>query len=181
MQLTLPPDNPQTAVAPLAALLEQVIGKAGGVFVSAAAVVIILANLIGAVWAASRLVFSSAREGLLPGFAASLDARQTPRTAVALVIGVFAAVLCVYALDLLSLDDMLRLAGQNFFLLYALSVAAYLKTAQTWAARALGGASLLVSIAMMGVFGPEMLYPLVLLGIGWAAHAHRASTADGLK
>ena len=142
---------------------------------------IILANLIGAVWAASRLVFASAREGLLPGFAAELDARRTPRMAVALIVGVFVAVLGVYALGGLTLDDMLRLAGQNFFLLYALSVAAYLKTARTPAAYALGGGSLLVSVAMMGVFGPEMLYPLALLGIGWLAHAYRAPRAGVLK
>lgn len=174
VQLTLPQNDPQTAAAPLAALLENVIGAAGGVFVSAAAIVIILANLIGAVWAASRLVFSSAREGLLPGFAARLDTRRTPRMAVALITGVFIAVLGIHALGWLKLDAMLRLAGQNFFLLYALSVAAYLKTARTRAAQALGGVSGLVSVLMMGVFGPEMLYPLVLLGIGWVVHGYRA-------
>ena len=170
VQLTLPLDNPQTASAPLAALLANVAGGIGGDLISAAAVVIILANLIGATWAVSRLVFSSAREGLLPGFAAALDDRQTPRAAVALCAGAFIAVVCVFAAGLLELDDMLRLAGQNFFLLYALSVAAYLKTAETMAARALGVASLAVSAAMMGVFGPEMLYPFALLAAGWLAH-----------
>ena len=181
VQLTLPQHDPQTAAAPLAALLNNVVGAAGGVFVSAVAVVIILANLIGAVWAASRLVFASAREGLLPRLAAELDTRQTPRMAVALAVGVFAVVLGVHAFGGLELDDMLRLAGQNFFLLYALSVAAYLKTARTPAAYALGGGSLLVSVAMMGVFGPEMLYPLVLLGIGYLAHAYRTDRAGVSK
>ena len=174
VQLTLPRDDPQTAAAPLSALLSNVAGAAGGFFVSAVAVVIILANLIGAVWAASRLVFSSAREGLLPEFAAQLDSRQTPRVAVGWCVGVFIAVLCVHAAGLLDLDDMFRLAGQNFFLLYALSVAAYLKTADTLPARALGIAALLVSAAMTGVFGPEMLYPLALLAVGWLAHRHQS-------
>ena len=175
IQLTLPRDDPQTAAAPLSALLSNVTGAAGGIFVSAVAVVIILANLIGAIWAASRLVFSSAREGLLPKFAAKLDSRQTPRIAAGLCVGVFIAVLCVHAAGFLDLDDMLRLAGQNFFLLYALSIAAYLKTAETFPARALGIASLLVSAAMMGVFGPEMLYPFALLAVGWCAHRNKAT------
>ena len=176
VQLTLPADDPQTASAPMAALLANVAGAAGGAFVSAAAIVIILANLIGATWAASRLVFSSAREGLLPGFAAELDSRQTPRAAVALCAGVFVLAVCACAAGLLELDDMLRLAGQNFFLLYALSVAAYLKTTKTAAARILGASSLLVSAAMMGVFGSEMLYAFALLAVGW--FGHRTKTSD---
>ena len=171
IQLTLPPDDPQTASAPVAALLSSVAGPIGGAIVSVAAVAIVFANLVGATWAASRLVFSSAREGLLPRFVSALDARQTPRAAVAACVVVFVAVLGIRAAGLLSLDDMLRLAGQNFFLLYALSVAAYLKTAETWAARALGIFSLAVSAAMMGVFGPEMLYPAALLAAGWLAHS----------
>ena len=174
VQLTLSPDNPQTETAPLSALLEGVVGPAGGHFVSAAAVVIVLANLIGAMWAASRLIFSSAREGLLPAFLSGLDSRQTPRASTILCAAIFIAVLGLNAANLLGLDDMLRLAGQNFFLLYALSVAAYLKTAETLRARILGAASLLVSVAMMGVFGPEMLYPLALLAAGWLAHKIRA-------
>ena len=177
-QLTLPRDNPQTETAPLSALLEGVVGPAGGHFVSATAVVIVLANLIGAMWAASRLIFSSAREGLLPAFLSALDFRQTPRASTILCAAIFIAVLGLNAAGLLGLDDMLRLAGQNFFLLYALSVAAYLKTAETLRARILGAASLLVSVAMMGVFGAEMLYPLALLAAGWFAHKMRAKRTE---
>lgn len=173
VQLTLPVDDPRTAAAPLAALMTAVAGEVGATLVAVAAAVIILANLIGALWAASRLVFSSAREGLLPAALAALDARQTPRTSVACCLIGFVAVLGIHAAGALDLDDMLRLAGQNFFLLYALSVAAYLKTAQTMRTRALGAAALLVAAAMMGAFGWEMLYPAALLTIGWLAHGKR--------
>ncbi len=167
VQLTLPQDGAQTASAPVAALLNFSGGFNGAPLIAAAAVAIIAANLIGALWAASRLVFSSAREKLLPQAAAVLDSRQTPRAAVALCAAVFSAVLLASASGFFGIEDMLRLAGQNFFFLYMLSVAAYLKTAQTWGARILGASSMILSLAMLGVFGREMLYPLALLAIGY--------------
>lgn len=169
-QLTLPQDDAQTTSAPLAALLAQLAGDGGALAVSAAAVVIIFANLVGAVWAASRLVFSSAREGLLPAKIAALDSRKTPQRALAVCVVVFAAVLGAGAVGALDIQDMLRLAGQNFFFLYAMSVAAYIKISTTPLARLLGWSSLSVSVIMFGVFGWEMLYPLALLAVGGLCH-----------
>ena len=166
VQLTLSVDDSKTVSAPIAALLTPVAGRFGAMVISVAAVVIILANLIGAMWAASRLVFSSAREGLLPKAVAGLDFRQTPRAAVFVCVIIFSAVLFASAAGFLQIEDMLRLAGQNFFFLYAMSVAAYLKTATTVLARALGFFALAVSLLMFSVFGWEMLYPLTLLAIG---------------
>ncbi|MGI9296863.1 MAG: APC family permease [Gammaproteobacteria bacterium] len=178
VQLTLPRDAHQTSVAPLAALLAPVSGAAGAVFVSAAAAVILFANLIGAMWAASRLVFSSAREGLLPRAFAALSSRRTPRAAIAVCLAVFCVALAAEAAGIWKIDDMLRLAGQNFFFLYAMSVAAYLRIASTVASRLLGAASLAVSVAMMGVFGLEMLYPVFLLAVGALWHSRIKRRAE---
>ena len=168
VQLTLPLAEPQTAAAPIAAMLHPVAGAAGKNIVAAAAVAIIAANLIAAVWAASRLVFSSAREQLLPRAIASLDSRGTPRIAVGVCCAVFSCALSAAALDILNIEDMLRLAGQNFFFLYMLSVAAYWKTAQTRRAKTLGACAMAASFLMLGAFGWEVLYPLALLCIGWS-------------
>ena len=173
-QLTLPRDDPETAAAPIAAMLYPVAGAAGKNIVAAAAVAMIAANLIGAIWAASRLVFSSAREKLLPKMFASLDSRGTPRAAIAVCCAVFSLALLAGALDFLTIQDMLRLAGQNFFFLYALSVAAYCKTAQTRRAQTLGACALLASLMMLGAFGWEVLYPLALLCIGWLLSRRRS-------
>ena len=170
-QLTLPRDDPQTAAAPVAEMFARVAGIGGGRAIAAAAVAIVVANLIGATWAASRLVFSSAREGLLPHFLSRLDARKTPRAAVGFCFLLFVFAVCLRAAGWLEIDDMLRLAGQNFFLLYALSVAAYLRIARTWASKTTGAISALIAVAMTGVFGPEMIYPVILLVIGWIAHS----------
>ena len=180
IQLTLPQMDAQTAAAPMAALAKNIVGQWGAIFISATAIVIILANLIGALWAASRLVFSSAREGLLPKRIAALDVKQTPRAAIMVCAIVFAAMLGVAAAELMNMEDMLRFAGQNFFFLYGLSVAAYYHTATTTASRILGAASLAVVLTMTAVFGWEMLYTLALLAIGymWQRNSGRKAAAD---
>jgi len=166
-QLTLPRDDLQTAASPVAAMLKPVAGAAGEKLVAAAAVVMILANLVGAIWAASRLVFSSAREKLLPQVVSTLNPQGTPQVAVAICCAVFAGVLLAGAAGLFTIHDMLRLAGQNFFFLYVLCVAVYWKTAQTKRAQLLGAGAMLASLLMLGAFGWEVLYPFALLFIGW--------------
>ena len=56
-QLTLSQSDPQIATAPIAILLNSIIGPLGAIFISIVAVLIIFAHLISAVWVASRLVF----------------------------------------------------------------------------------------------------------------------------
>ncbi|URN12316.1 APC family permease [Streptomyces radiopugnans] len=65
VQTRLAEDDPKAASAPIHAVVSAAAPGLAWV-VSVLGVVIIAANLVGAVWAASRLVMSSAREGLLP-------------------------------------------------------------------------------------------------------------------
>ena len=86
-QLTLSQSDPQIATAPLALLLSSTIGPLGTILISTIAVFIIFTHLISAVWVSSRLVFFSAREGLLPRYFASLNpAYQTPHLAILLCV-----------------------------------------------------------------------------------------------
>lgn len=179
VQVTLPPTSPELVQAPLASMLSTVIGSAGARAVAALGVVIIGANLIGAVWAASRLVFSSAREGLLPPVLARLETgAKTPRVSVTTTAVGFAVVAALHFADVVSLELLLRLAGQNFFVLYGLSVLAFLRIARGAVMRAIGVASVLLVAVTMGTFGWGLAYTAGLLLLGAALHARgRMTTA----
>ena len=167
-QLTLSQSDPQITTAPIALLLSSIIGPLGTVLISIIAVLIIFAHLISVVWIASRLVFFSAREGLLPRYFVSLNPfYQTPRLAILFCTFIFTSVLCIDLIGLLHLEDILRLSGQNFLFLYALCTTAYLKIAETVWEYILSAVGLVITLSMSFIFGWEMLYPLSLLSIGF--------------
>ncbi len=167
IQLSLPPDDPSLGAAPLATMMAQIFGPFVQRFVGVLGTVIIGANLIGAVWAASRLVFASAREGLLPGALTRLTpGGKTPLRAIVTVGAVFALVLALNALNVIRIEALLKFAGQNFFILYAFCVAAYLVLEQSAAARAIGVFASVLVVATMASFGIELLYPVFLIALG---------------
>lgn len=174
VQLTVSPTDPRLATAPIAAMLGSSLGSAGSAAVAVVSVVIIAANLIGACWAASRLVYASAREGLLPERLARVGARsRTPRAAVLAVVGAFGAVAGLHFVGLAPLAALLHVAGQNFFILYGLTTVAYLRLVRAPWARGLGVASLVLVVAVMGTFGWWLLYPAALCATGLALVAVR--------
>jgi amino acid efflux transporter len=169
VQLLLPPDDPRLASAPIAAVLGQAVGEGSARFVAAVAVAIVAANVNGATWAASRLAFSSAREGLLPAALARLSGGRRPSNAVLFATAVFLLVAVAHAAGIVSQATMLGLAGQNFFLLYLFSVAAYLRLVRSIAARVFGLFALAPCLLVAGSFGWGLLYPLLLLAVGAGA------------
>ena len=132
-QLTLSQFDPQVASAPIAFLLSSVIGPLGTIFISIVAVLIIFAHLISAVWVASRLVFFSAREGLLPKYFVTLNrSYQTPRLAILLCAFIFASVLCIDLMGFFVSRGYIKAFWKKIsFFLYALCTAAYFKMART--------------------------------------------------
>ncbi|MFP8903559.1 APC family permease [Streptomyces atacamensis] len=169
VQTRLAEDDPKAASAPIHAVVSAAAPGLAWV-VSVLGVVIIAANLVGAVWAASRLVMSSAREGLLPRPLARLSrsAGTPPRNAVAVCVAVFSLMALATASDLLSLSDLLTVAGQNFFLLYLFSAVVYARL-KAGAPRVFG-ITIAVLLGLLALtFGPLQLgYALVLLMLGWA-------------
>lgn len=177
IQLTVSPADPRLASAPVAAMLGSSLGPTGAAAVAVVSVLIIAANLIGACWAASRLVYASAREGLLPERLAAVHAgSRTPRAAVLAVTGAFAAVIGLHFTGVAPLAVLLQVAGQNFFILYGLTVVAYVRLVSTPWARALGVVSLAVVVLVMGTFGWWLLYPLALCAAGLGVVSLRGSS-----
>ena len=178
IQSIVPSDNPALNTAPLSLLAGQVLGKTAFYLVSVVSFVVILANIIGAVWASSRLVFSSSREGLLPGFIEKLSKNKTPQNALLVTCTVFSMVLALNYLKWLSVSDLLRIAGQNFFIIYGVAVLAYINTVDNIGKRLFGVLSLIIVVFTMSNFGMELLYPAFLLIIGYLLSRYQQSLSS---
>lgn len=165
VQQVLPADDPRLATAPVAALFEVVYGAFGGTLAAGLGVVMVAANLVAGTFAASRLVFASARAGLLPAVLGRVQARTgAPGASVAANVAVFALLASAAVAGLAGLDRLLEVAARNFVVLYGLGVAAFLKLGGS---RPLGITALLLVLALSATFGTGLLYPAALLVAGW--------------
>ncbi len=155
--------------APFIEITRPVLGDKGRYWVAGVAILLILANLFGAIWGVSRLVFSLARDGLIPRALAHTRG-GTPLRA---VIATLAALLAVLALDwhgLLSIEQMLALAGQNFLLLYGLAAAALFVLDSRWVARAIALLAIAVTTGIFAVAGAHLSYPGLLIAVSVVLH-----------
>jgi amino acid efflux transporter len=173
VQSRLAPTDPRLGDTPIAAVVDSALGGGASRMVAALGVVIITANLVGAVWGASRLVMSSAREGLLPAPLSRINDGGVPHVSIITTVIGFIVVLTASAAGLLSLADLLTVAGGNFFLLYLLSAGAYVKLFPGVRERVFGTVILVALSAVMLTFGwQQLLYAGTLAAIG-ALLVHR--------
>lgn len=167
VQSSLSPTDPRLDSAPVQAMVTDTVDPVAGRLIATTGVVIIMANLIGALWGASRLVMSSAREGLLPARLARVSPAGTPAPAVLVCAGGFVLVVAASSLGLLPLATLLSVAGGNFFLLYLLSVAAYLRLFPRARERVFATVLLVAFTGVAATFGLwPLLYAAALLGLG---------------
>lgn len=181
VQLVVAPDDPLLSEAPVVAVLEQVLGSASGRVAAALGAAIIFATLMGGTWATSRIVFATAREGLLPTTLARVDARSgAPRPAVLLSVLMFGAVVIAHSFDLISLTMVFQLSTVNFVIGYAISVLSYAKLYARPAQRLLALVAGLPVLAMLAGFGWVLLYPAALLAFAALVHTakRRRSAAN---
>jgi amino acid efflux transporter len=149
----------------LAQIASAVFGHYGTAATAILASVVIFANLSGAIWAVSRLVFSLSREGFLPH---SLQRTRggTPWIAVSSTTGALFVGIALNVLGILSLDRMLALAGQNFAVLYAVAALVLLVQGQTMWHRFLGASVVLAAAVLVGTQEQFALYPLASIVLG---------------
>ena len=167
--------------APFVAMVEPTLGSLGAALVSLTAIVIVFANLSGAIWGVSRLVFALSREGMLPR--ALQTARDgSPVQAVAITAATLLAVVALDASGILGIGRMLGVAGQNFLILYGIAAATLVLTARALGERLLAGISLAIVLALLAPSGQSLVYPAapaiaaVALTGGWRAR-HAAGIA----
>lgn len=128
------------------------------------ATVIIFANLMGAIWAVSRMVYSLSREGVLP---VSLETNEngSPVSSVILTSCVLLIVLGLSQIGFFEIEGMLAIAGQNFFILSGVAAAALLKLSDHLFERSVAAIAVLVVVALIFINGTAIWYPLMLIAV----------------
>lgn len=167
----VPLDSPLSVTAPLLAAVGGGGGATGAILVLAVAAIIVT-NLNGACWAASRLFFDIGRNGWTPrqlGLERLRGAAATPRAAILSLSVLLTGVLLGYRIDVWDLADLLRIAGQNFFILYTLAVLAYVRLASSRFQKAFGVLTLVVCTVFAGVFGWGLLYAAIVFALPYTA------------
>jgi len=156
--------------APFVAIIRPVLGATGALAVALTAGMIVFANLAGAVWGVSRLVFALARDGLLPMRLAQTR-RGQPLLAVVTTLGCLLLVLIADLAAGFGIEQMLGLAGQNFLILYGLAAGALVMLARSKSERGLGVAVVVITLGLIALQGPMILYPALLVTIACSAQA----------
>ncbi|MBP2216986.1 APC family permease [Arthrobacter sp. CAN_C5] len=180
LQSALPGGGAEATTAPVQALAALIDPRLAAV-ISVFGVMIIFANLVGAIWGASRLVMSSAREQLLPRPLAKLSTGKIPRNAVLACAAGFILVIIISQAGLIPVGTMLEVAGKNFFLLYLMCAAAYLVLFP--GARRIFGVAVAAALAVLAAlsFGPlQLAYAGLLFAAGASisrARLHRSPAA----
>ena len=142
------------------------LGAAGGLLVAAIATLVIAANLTGALWAVSRMVFALSREGHL-FVRLKLNPAGAPVSSVILTSLIILLVLAADGMDLLNIEGMLAIAGQNFFILYGLAGFALFRHARHWGDQGVAMLAILVVTGLLVVEGLASLsYPVALALVG---------------
>ncbi len=148
-------------------------GAAGGVVVAGIATLVITANLMGAIWAVSRMVFALGRDGHL-SVRLKLNAAGTPASSVGLTSLIILLVLASDGMNLLDIEGMLTIARQNFFILYGLAGVALFRRARHGWDRAVAALAVLVVAGLLVAEGlASLLYPAGLALLGIVGHSIR--------
>lgn len=174
VQLRLDPSDPALLRAPVAALAGNLFGPWAEKTVAGLGATMILLALIGGLWGASRLIFSAAREGLLPQALSRVGPSGVPRRAV-LTFGLLAvASLLTARLMGWNTAMLFELSAQNFLGGYLAALLAGLRLLKGLPARlALAGLTLGFG-AFLGSFGATLVYAALSLGLGyWLAPSKR--------
>jgi len=133
-------------------------------------ILVILANDNAWVFGASRLIYASGRDGILPAWLGRLSKRGIPANsliAMFLVSSFFIAL--SYAVPQFTLSTIILLVNQNFLVLYAFSILAYYKIESSLASKIITMLAIISSGFLLSGFSWWIIYPIVLLLIGYTS------------
>ena len=146
---------------PFVEIVRPLLGTFGATAVAVTAALIVFANLSGAVWAVSRLVYGLSREGALPA-ALGVTRGGRPIAAVVATVLTLCIVLIAGGLGTISLIGMLAIAGQNFLVLYGIAAASLAALAKDWRDCALALVVFLIVSTLILAQGAIVMYPIAL-------------------
>lgn len=147
--------------APFATIINNHLGTYGSVIVGIIAITLIFANLSAAGWGVSRMVYSLAHEGIAPTYLLKLTKGQ-PYHALITIVLTFSGVIIFDWIGLFGIDNLLKLAGQNFLILYGFSALALFKLAQMTAEKLISCLGIAVCLVIVLLQGPSIIYPLLI-------------------
>lgn len=175
--LNLSINDSSLLTSPISQLLLVVFGDNYAVSLALLAIVIVLANVNGATLAISRLIYASAKSGLLPNRLATLEKKTiSPNNAIMTVTVLFLLVLIVCYMGLIEQSTLFRLSGKTFLIIYMLSALAYIKLSKNLYGKILGIGAILICLLVANSYGLEILFSAVILGLGWAWSAIKCET-----
>jgi amino acid efflux transporter len=152
--------------APFSTILIDHFGHLGGLIVSVTAMTLIYANLSSALWGVSRMVYSLANERVLPSAFNRLTRGQPIVALVALTVLLGVVVLFDW-FKWLDIAISLKLAGQNFFILYGVAALALFRLSKRVAEKLISVSAMAVIVAISVVQGSGLLYPFIICILAW--------------
>jgi amino acid transporter len=143
-------------------------------------VVVITANAGAWVMGASRLYYASGRDGILPAIIGKLTSKGIPLNSLLLSLAIYSAVIvATYYLKLPS-SNLVLVVSQNFLVLYLLSIFAYWKTDRRRRRWFVTGLGILSCGFLLSGFSWWIIYPVILMGIGYSNYRHTMSKMSTL-
>jgi amino acid efflux transporter len=151
-------------VTPFSTLMSSVLGRSGGVAVSALAVVIVFGTVNAYVAGMARVVYAAARDGGFPRALAKVDQKTgvPGRSVLALLALVLASLLVFYLLDFSIQSAFLATSGAAILIYIIGSAAGVRLLKERGARRLLPWASLLVSLAILPFIGALLAVSLAI-------------------
>lgn len=138
-------------------------------------ILVILANDNAWVFGASRLIFASGREGILPAPLGRLSKRGVPANSlIALFVVNTVFIVLSYLIPQFSLSTIILLVNQNFLILYAFSLLAFWRTEKGPTGKLVLCVALFSGGFLLSGFSWWIIYPLVLLLVGYMSFLRRA-------
>ncbi|MEE9272617.1 MAG: amino acid permease [Robiginitomaculum sp.] len=141
------------------------LGVNGELITSVVAGIIILANLMAAIWAISRMVYSLSRENIIP-ISLKVHKNGSPISSVCLTSATLLLVLMLQWLGFFNFEYMLSIAGQNFLILYGVASLSLLKISSSIIDKLVSIISIIIVVSLLYLQGLALYYPLSLAIIG---------------
>jgi len=157
-------------VTPFSTLMTSFLGPAGGIVISAFAVVIIFSTVNAYVAGMARVIYAAARDGGLPPALARVDEKTGApgRSIMALFALVVASLLAFYVLDIDIQWGFLGTSGAAILIYVIGSAAGVRLLKERGASKVLPWASLLVSLAILPFIGLPLAASLAIALVGAA-------------
>lgn len=136
-------------------------------------VLVILANANAWIFGASRLIYASGRQGILPAYLGRLSKHNVPSFSLISLFLFYTAVIIIVKFANLSISNLILLVSQNFLILYVFSILAYWKSESGIRKWLITAAALLSCGFLLSGFSWLILYPITLIILGYLSYRRR--------